>query len=91
MECLRVYSYDLAQCHSLPAQIVSVVLPARIFASVHIYQGKKAVLKIVVMACLFGLVYLLTQSLWYLIILHVLVDVIGGLLAVWIMPKTSAN
>jgi membrane protease YdiL (CAAX protease family) len=74
--------------NSFFAQFVSVVLPALIFASVHIYQGKKTVIKIMVMACLFGMIYLLTQSLWWLIILHILVDVIGGILAVWIMPET---
>lgn len=73
---------------SLFAQAISVVLPALIFASVHIYQGKKTVLKILVMACIFGTVYLLTKSLWWLIVLHILVDVIGGILAVWIMPET---
>lgn len=74
---------------SLAAQVISVLLPAAVFAIVHLYQGKKTVLKILVMACLFGMVYLLTQSLWYLIVLHILVDVIGGLLAVWIMPETE--
>lgn len=74
--------------NSLVAQVVSVLLPALVFAAVHIYQGKKAVLKIVVMAILFGWIYLLTQSLWLLIGLHILVDVIGGALAVWIMPET---
>lgn len=74
---------------SFLAQVSSVLLPAFVFAAVHIYQGKKAVLKIVVMAILFGWIYLLTQSLWMLVVLHILVDVIGGALAVWIMPDIT--
>lgn len=61
---------------------VSLVLclPAIAFGMGHIYQGWFAVLKIVGMAILFGAVFWLSQSLWVLMLLHVAVDLVGGLL-----------
>ncbi len=51
------------------------------FAFGHLYQGEKAVMKILLMAILFGWIFLLTNSLLLLILIHFLVDVLGGYLA----------
>ncbi len=60
---------------------LSVIIPACMFAFGHLYQGNKAVLKILVMAIIFGWLFLLTKSLLLLILIHFLVDVIGGFIA----------
>lgn len=60
------------------AKIVAVGVPAIIFGLVHTYQGVQAIYKILGMAVLFGTIYLLTGSIFLLIILHAVVDLIGG-------------
>ncbi len=76
---------------NLLGNCLSVIIPAFLFAFGHLYQGGKAVVKTMLMAILFGWIFLVTKSLWPLIILHFLVDVIGGYLAMKILsdiPET---
>ncbi len=61
------------------AAVASLVLPALAFGLGHFYQGWRAVLKIIMMAILFGFFYLRTQTLWPLMLLHTAIDVFGGL------------
>lgn len=68
---------------------LSIFIPAAIFAFSHFYQGWEAVLKIVVMAVLFGFLFLTMKSLWWLIFLHILLDVVGGILALKILPNNE--
>lgn len=60
---------------------LAILFPAIIFGVIHYYQGWKAVLKIVVMAILFGLIYYFNGALWWLILYHFLVDLVGGSIA----------
>lgn len=60
---------------------LAVIIPACLFAFGHLYQGEKAVLKILGMAILFGWIFILTKSLLLLMLIHFLVDVLGGFLA----------
>jgi membrane protease YdiL (CAAX protease family) len=69
---------------------LSICIPAFLFAVGHIYQGGKAVAKTLIMACLFGWIFVLTKSLLILILIHFLVDVFGGLLAVKILKKDES-
>lgn len=69
---------------------LSVLIPAFLFAFGHMYQGGKAVAKIMIMAILFGWIYLLTQSLLLLMLIHFLVDVLGGYLAYRILKKETS-
>lgn len=64
---------------------LSVTLPAVIFGVSHAYQGEKAVLKVVVMAILFGFVFILTGSILLLIALHTLVDLVSSLAGLWLI------
>ena len=61
------------------ALIIAVLVPALIFAVSHLYQGWIAVIKIFVLSCLFGIIFILSKSLVLVIIIHVLVDLISGL------------
>ncbi|MEL6925325.1 MAG: CPBP family intramembrane glutamic endopeptidase [Bacteroidota bacterium] len=56
----------------------AVLIPALIFSVGHSYQGLKAVVKIFVLAVLFGYLFLLSESLWLVMLLHVAVDMISG-------------
>lgn len=66
------------------AKVLAVLIPAIIFGYVHTYQGNQAILKIVAMAILFGTVFLLTGSLYLLILLHAAVDLVGGAVGLFI-------
>lgn len=68
---------------------LAVIIPACMFAFGHLYQGEKAVLKILGMAMLFGWIFLLTKSLLLLMLIHFLVDVLGGYLAYRILRKAN--
>jgi membrane protease YdiL (CAAX protease family) len=68
-------------------QFIAVTLPGVIFALSHLYQGWKAVAKIMVLAILFGYIFLATQSIWLLVVLHFLVDFIGGYMAMKLLEE----
>jgi len=63
-------------------QILAIAVPAFAFAVAHFYQGAKAVVKIFVLAIFFGYMYILSGSLLIVMILHFLVDAVGGLLTI---------
>ena len=68
-------------------QMIAVVLPALAFSIAHFYQGAKAVLKIFFLAVFFGYLFIYSGSLLIVMILHFLVDAIGGLLTIKYMKK----
>ncbi|MEM1123220.1 MAG: CPBP family intramembrane glutamic endopeptidase [Bacteroidota bacterium] len=68
---------------------LAVLIPAFLFAFGHMYQGSKAVVKVMLMAVLFGWIYLLTRSLLLLMLIHFLVDVLGGYLAYRILKDEA--
>ncbi len=68
---------------------VAIFVPALVFGLSHLYQGWKAVSKIVVMSIAFGAMFLLTGSLWILIVLHFLVDLVGGFLGMWLLSSND--
>ncbi|MBK6499644.1 MAG: CPBP family intramembrane metalloprotease [Saprospiraceae bacterium] len=64
------------------ASILSVLIPAIVFSLSHLYQGWWAVLKIMLIAALFGWIFLQTGSLLIIVIVHILIDLISGLTGV---------
>jgi membrane protease YdiL (CAAX protease family) len=70
---------------------VAVIFPAIIFGIVHMYQGFKAVLKIAVMSLLFGTIFIFSESLLIVIILHVAVDLLGGFIGMKINQKALSQ
>ena len=73
---------------SFLAITVAIWLPAIIFGVIHLYQGWTAVLKISIMSLLFGAIFIWSQSLLIVIILHFLVDLIGGMIG-WKLHATK--
>lgn len=68
-------------------QFIAIALPGVIFALSHLYQGWKAVAKIMVLAIIFGYIFLETQSIWIVVILHFLVDFVGGYMAMKLLKE----
>lgn len=66
---------------------LAILLPAFLFSIGHVYQGYLAVLKTLFMAIILGWVFILTQSLWIPIILHFLVDIISGYVAMKVLEE----
>lgn len=62
----------------------AVITPALVFSVAHYYQGAKAVFKILVLSLLFGMIFWHSGSLIAVIILHFLVDLVSGLLTIYI-------
>ncbi len=70
---------------------VAVAVPAVIFGASHSYQGARAACKIFFLAGVFGLIFVITQSLWIPIFLHFLVDLIGMLLGPKVLSSGQVN
>ncbi|HLF47326.1 MAG TPA: CPBP family intramembrane glutamic endopeptidase [Chitinophagaceae bacterium] len=58
----------------------AVIIPAIVFSIAHYYQGIKAVFKIFILSLLFGYIFIRSESLWLVIILHFVVDAAAGVL-----------
>jgi CAAX protease family protein len=69
---------------------IAISLSSLIFAVLHAYQGGVAILKITFLTFMFGGIFVMTKSLWPVIILHFSVDFIGGLLAT-LFSLSAAN
>lgn len=67
--------------------IMAVAVPSFIFGISHLYQGWEGALKITLLSLVFGALFLITGSLLIPIILHILVDVIGGWIGWWVITK----
>ncbi len=64
-----------------PSRTLAVILTALVFGLIHLYQGWQAVVKISGLSIALGFMFLYTQSLWINILIHILIDLIGGFLA----------
>lgn len=64
------------------ATILTILVPAAVFAVSHLYQGVFAVLKISLLACLFGWLYLETNSIIPVMIIHVAIGLTSGMLGI---------
>ncbi len=61
---------------------VALIVSAVVFVIGHLYQGAEAVVRIFIGALLFGWIYILSTSLLIPIVIHLIIDLLGGLLAV---------
>jgi membrane protease YdiL (CAAX protease family) len=85
---LVTYCYYLFS--GLPYQMFwAVLFPSLIFSVSHYYQGSRAVFKILVLSFLFGYIFTLSGSLLVVMVLHFLVDAVGGLLTMWLMKDEN--
>jgi uncharacterized protein len=84
------YSYLFES--SAARQSLSVVLPALVFSMSHFYQGTKAVIKIFIFSVFFGYIFIQSGSLLIVMLIHLLVNVAGGLLGIlYIKEETPQN
>ena len=74
--------------HSL---VIACILTSVIFALSHLQQGLDNVLKIAVLALLFALIFVLSESLLIVIFLHAFVDLVSGAMMVIAKQKIANN
>lgn len=77
--------------HTVVGQWSAILLPALLFSVVHIYQGHKAVLKILFVGILFGLVYYLSGSLLIVVLLHFIMDMISAYVGMKLLNPSVAE
>jgi uncharacterized protein len=66
---------------------MAAVFPAVLFSLAHFYQGYKAMGKIFLLSMLFALIFIFSKSLIIVIIIHFLIDLVGGLVAMRMNKK----
>jgi membrane protease YdiL (CAAX protease family) len=71
--------------------LVAAAISALLFGLGHIYQGWLNVLRTAAVGLLFGAGFVLTHSLWWLIVAHVMANVFGGLFARRLTRLAPAN
>jgi len=69
--------------------IFAIIIPAIVFSVSHLYQGWWAVLKILVLAVFFGFIFMYSGSLVLVIIIHILIDLISGIMGMVNQPGNS--
>jgi len=81
-------SYIMAFLPSISwAPAAAIIIPAISFSISHMYQGWKAVAKIGIIACLFGIIFYKTGSLVPVMIIHTIIDLISGLSFLFLKGK----
>ena len=70
--------------------IGAVAISSLIFGIGHIYQGRYGVVNTGLVGLAFAILYLLSQSLWWLMAAHAVVDIYGGALAYRVMHMRDA-
>lgn len=63
-------------------QWIAMAIPALVFSLSHLYQGGWAVLKIFIIALLFGAIFIFSGSLILVILIHIFIDLVSGLAGV---------
>lgn len=69
--------------------VAALIVPALLFSLAHYYQGWKAVMKIWGFAVGLGLMFILTGSLWPVMIIHFIIDFAGGWMAMILGRKQN--
>ena len=60
---------------------IALIAPSVLFSLAHTYQGWIAVIKIFIFSLLLGTIFIVTKSIYPTMILHFLIDLIGGIVA----------
>jgi membrane protease YdiL (CAAX protease family) len=60
---------------------MAIFAPSVLFSLAHTYQGWTAVIKIFIFSLLLGVIFIITKSIYPTMILHFLIDLVGGIVA----------
>lgn len=68
---------------------MAIFAPSVLFSLAHTYQGWTAVIKIFIFSLLLGVIFILTKSIYPTMVLHFLIDLIGGVVAMLQFQKKN--
>jgi len=81
--------------HYLPvfdlSYVVAIIIPGLIFAVSHFYQGTWSVVKIFLISILFGLIFFHSGSLLIVVIIHILIDLMSGVMGVLVFKNLEKD
>jgi membrane protease YdiL (CAAX protease family) len=60
---------------------IAALLSSLVFGLGHVYQGWRGVLRTALIGCVLAIAFVLTHSLWWLMMAHMAVNLLGGLFA----------
>lgn len=83
--------FDPAEPAAWWAVAIGVSVPAVLFAAWHRYSGWSNVFHIAWSSIVFGLIFVLSQSLLIVMVLHVTIDVIANLISPWILGEETGG
>jgi membrane protease YdiL (CAAX protease family) len=69
--------------------ILAIIAPAFLFSLAHYYQGWQAVAKIFLLSVLLAAIFLISESIWLVMLIHAGIDLAGGLLAIALLRKNE--
>ncbi|MCZ6837286.1 MAG: type II CAAX endopeptidase family protein [Planctomycetota bacterium] len=72
---------------SIGGLVVSVFLTSAIFMMGHLYQGRRGMSTVFIVGLLYGGVYILGGSLWVPMVMHAIMDLMGGHMALLLHPE----
>jgi membrane protease YdiL (CAAX protease family) len=68
---------------------MAIFAPSVLFSLAHTYQGWTAVIKIFIFSLLLGIIFIITKSIYPTMVLHFLIDLIGGIVAMLQFQKKN--
>lgn len=68
---------------------VAIIAPSILFSLAHKYQGWGAVIKIFIFSLLLGTIFILSKSIYPTMVLHFLIDLIGGIVTLMQYKKRN--
>jgi len=68
---------------------MAIFAPSVLFSLAHTYQGWSAVIKIFIFSLLLGIIFIITKSIYPTMVLHFLIDLIGGIVAMFQFQKKN--
>jgi membrane protease YdiL (CAAX protease family) len=79
----------LSMSDSRYINLAALVIPSIAFAAGHFYQGFQAVFKIFAISLLFGAIFMYSGSLYIVMFIHVIIDLLSGAVLVYLHTQKS--
>ncbi len=77
--------------NTLNGILIACLFSSALFAFLHGYQGWKSMIKIFFLALLFSGIFVYSQSLWIVIIVHAFIDIFSGLIGIYLLREMDKS
>ncbi len=69
--------------------LIACFFSSSLFAMLHGYQGPVSIVKIFLLALLFSAIFILTHSLIIIILIHIFIDMLSGIIGIYILRNAN--